>query len=88
MSLSFKVDPRLKTALEDLAKKENRSLSNYVITFLMKHLEDQGIDWKKVKTGKQLMLHQRQDADGGLLSFNQPTWCWIPNREVRGHLNV
>ena len=52
MSLSFKVDPRLKTALEDLAKKENRSLSNYVITFLMKHLEDQGIDWKKVKTGK------------------------------------
>ena len=45
MSLSFKVDPRLKKALENLAVKENRSLSNYVITLLMKHLEDRGIDW-------------------------------------------
>jgi hypothetical protein len=54
MSLSFKVDPRLKKALEDLAKKENRSLSNYVTTLLMKHLEDHGIDWreKKEKTKK------------------------------------
>ena len=47
MSLSFKVDPRLKKALEDLAFKENRSLSNYVITLLMRHLEEQGIDWQK-----------------------------------------
>jgi predicted HicB family RNase H-like nuclease len=47
LSLSFKVDPRLKKALENLALKENRSLSNYVITLLMKHLEEQGIDWKK-----------------------------------------
>jgi len=37
MSLSFKVDPRLKKALENLSVKENRSLSNYVITLLMKH---------------------------------------------------
>ena len=50
MSLSFKVDPRLKKALENLAEKENRSLSNYVITFLMKHLEGQGIDWRKQDT--------------------------------------
>ena len=50
MSLSFKVDPRLKKALEDLAVKENRSLSNYVITLLMKHLEGNGIDWCKGDT--------------------------------------
>ena len=47
MSLSFKVDPRLKKAIENLAVKENRSLSNYVITLLMKHLQDQDIDWRK-----------------------------------------
>ena len=47
MSLSFKVDPRLKKAIEKLAIEENRSLSNYVITLLMKHLDEQGIDWKK-----------------------------------------
>jgi len=34
MSLSFKVDPTLKKAIEDLAEKENRSLSNYVITLV------------------------------------------------------
>ena len=49
MSLSFKVDPRVKKALEDLAAKENRSLSNYVITILLKHLEEKGIDYKKEK---------------------------------------
>lgn len=49
ISLSFKVDPRLKKALETLAHKENRSLSNYVITLLMKHLDEKGIDWKKAK---------------------------------------
>ena len=52
MTLSFKVDPRLKKGLEDLALKENRSLSNYVVTTLMKHLEDQGIDWRKEKPTK------------------------------------
>jgi len=46
MSLSFKVDPRMKNALEALAEKENRSLSNYVITLLMKHLEERGLDWR------------------------------------------
>jgi len=44
MSLSFKVDPQLKKAIEDLATKENRSLSNYVITLLLKHLEERGVD--------------------------------------------
>ena len=49
MSLSFKVDPSLKKALENLARKENRSLSNYVITLLMKHLEEKGVNWEKAK---------------------------------------
>jgi len=49
MSLSFKVDPRLKKALETLARKENRSLSNYVITLLMKHLDEKGVTWEKPK---------------------------------------
>jgi len=52
MSLSFKVDPRLKKALENLAVKENRSLSNYVITLLMKHLEEQGVNWREMSENK------------------------------------
>ena len=52
MSLSFKVDPDLKKAIEELAIKENRSLSNYVITLLMRHLEEQGVDWRKEDTEK------------------------------------
>lgn len=47
MTLSFKVDPKLKEALEDLATEENRSLSNYVVTLLLKHLEQKGVDWRK-----------------------------------------
>ena len=47
MSLSFKVDIGIVKALKELAEKENRSLSNYVITLLMKHLDENGIDWCK-----------------------------------------
>jgi len=54
MSLSFKVDPRLKKALENLAVRENRSLSNYVITLLMKHLQEQGIDWQKASEKRKI----------------------------------
>jgi len=49
MTLSFKVDPQLKDALLKLADKENRTLSNYVVTTLMKHLENHDIDWRKEK---------------------------------------
>ena len=45
-TLSFKVDPGIKDAILKLAKKENRSLSNYVVTVLMRHLEIKGIDWR------------------------------------------
>ena len=47
MTLSFKVDPKFKKALEEQAKKDNRSLANYVITVLMRHLESKGIDWRE-----------------------------------------
>jgi len=46
-TLSFKVDNRIKEAILKLAQKENRSLSNYVVTLLIKHLEKHGIDWSK-----------------------------------------
>lgn len=52
MSLSFKIDPRLKKALEKLAQQENRSLSNYVVTLLMEHLKAKGIDWREAKPQK------------------------------------
>jgi len=52
MSLSFKADPRLIGTLKHLAKKENRSLANYVVTVLIKHLEEKGIEWQKEKKGK------------------------------------
>ncbi len=46
-TLSFKIDPSIKDAILKLAQKENRSLSNYVVTVLMRHLEIKGIDWRK-----------------------------------------
>ena len=46
-TLSFKIDPAIKDAILKLAKKENRSLSNYVVTVLMRHLDIKGIDWHK-----------------------------------------
>ena len=52
MSLSFKVDNGIVEAIKELAGKENRSLSNYVITLLMKHLEEQGVEWRKEKKAK------------------------------------
>ena len=52
MVLSFKIDSRLKDTLQNLADKENRSLSNYVITLLIRHLEAKGIDYKKDKPSK------------------------------------
>ena len=46
-TISFKLDPSIKDAILKLAQKENRSLSNYVVTVLMRHLEIKGIDWRK-----------------------------------------
>jgi predicted transcriptional regulator len=54
-TLSFKIDPAIKDSILKLAKKENRSLSNYVITVLMRHLEIKGIDWRKKAGEKEEM---------------------------------
>lgn len=53
MVLSFKIDSMLKDTLQKLADKENRSLSNYVINLLIKHLESKGIDYKKENSTKE-----------------------------------
>jgi predicted transcriptional regulator len=45
-TLSFKIDPKIKNAILKLAEKENRSLSNYVVTVLIRHLEEQNISWR------------------------------------------
>jgi predicted transcriptional regulator len=49
MVMSFKIDKELKQALQKLADKEYRSLSNYVIMVLKKHLDEKGIPWKQPK---------------------------------------
>jgi predicted DNA-binding protein len=43
MVLSFKVPAWMKTALQDLAEKEHRPLSNYILHVLIEHLENKGI---------------------------------------------
>ncbi|MCK4728875.1 MAG: ribbon-helix-helix protein, CopG family [Desulfobacterales bacterium] len=49
MVISFKIDEKIKAALQKLAEDENRSLSNYVTTLLLEHLKSKNIDWHKVK---------------------------------------
>jgi hypothetical protein len=46
MTLSFKIDVRIKKWIEKLAHLENRSVSNYVATALIKHLEEKGVNWR------------------------------------------
>ncbi|MDY6988391.1 MAG: CopG family transcriptional regulator [Thermodesulfobacteriota bacterium] len=52
MVISFKIDEKVKLALQKLAEEENRSLSNYVTTLLLEHLKSKGIDWQKRKSKK------------------------------------
>ncbi len=47
MVMSFKINKKIKQALQTLADKEYRSLSNYVIMVLKKHLEEKGLDWRE-----------------------------------------
>ena len=47
MVMSFKIEKGLKQALHTLADKEYRSLSNYIIMVLKKHLDEKGVTWKK-----------------------------------------
>jgi len=36
--ISFQIDEEIKSALQEYAKEENRSLSNYVATVLLEHI--------------------------------------------------
>ena len=49
MVISFQIDERIKKAIQELAQEENRSLSNYINTQLIKHLKSKAIDWREKK---------------------------------------
>jgi len=51
-SITFKTSPRVKEALEVLAKEGFRSLSQQVEMIVVKHLEKQGIDWRDLSEKK------------------------------------
>ncbi len=51
-SITFKTSPRVKEALEVLAKEGFRSLSQQVEMIAVKHLEEQGIDWHELPEKK------------------------------------
>jgi len=50
--LSIKIDPRMKKALENLAKKEFSPVSTIVKKAIDKYLQDHGIDWQQEKKPK------------------------------------
>ena len=47
-SITFKTSPRVKEALEVLAKEGFRSLSQQVEMIIVKHLEEHDIDWREI----------------------------------------
>lgn len=49
MPTSIKLDPRMKKALERLAKKEFTSVASLLKKGAEKVLEENGIDWRKEK---------------------------------------
>ena len=49
MTISFMIESWVKTALQKLAKAENRSLSNYIATILLEHLKKKVIKPPKPK---------------------------------------
>lgn len=51
-SLSIKVDPRMKKALEKAAREEFTSVSSILKKAAAKYLEDVGIKWKEVASSK------------------------------------
>ena len=48
--MSIKLDPRMKQALQKIAEKNFVSISAVVKQAVDKHLQEQGIDWRKEKT--------------------------------------
>ena len=51
--LSIKIDPEMKKALEELAKKEFSPVSTIVKKAIDKYLQEQGIKWRDKKKPKQ-----------------------------------
>ncbi len=45
--INIKVDPRMKTAILKAAEKQLISMSAFIKQAIQKHLQDQGIDWRK-----------------------------------------
>lgn len=51
--IGFRIDQELKELFEKLAKKENRSLSSFIINAILTYLkEHHKIDWHKIKPKK------------------------------------
>ena len=51
--VSFKIDPKIKLILQELAAKETRTLSNYLVTIIQNHLEAKGIEWREQELGSE-----------------------------------
>ena len=53
---SFKIDPRMKKALEKLAEKEFTTVSGVLKKAADKYLSEHGIDWRKEKNKNDFSL--------------------------------
>ena len=47
--INIKVDSRMKTAIQKLADKQFTSMSGIIKQAIEKYLQEQGIDWHKLK---------------------------------------
>jgi predicted HicB family RNase H-like nuclease len=45
--INIKVDPRMREAIKKAAEKQFISMSAFIKQAVEKHLQDQGIDWRK-----------------------------------------
>ena len=45
--INFKVDPKMKSAIQKAAEKQFISMSALIKQAIEKHLQEQGIDWRK-----------------------------------------
>jgi len=50
--LSIKIDPKMKKALEKLAKQEFSAVSSIVKKAIDKYLQENGVDWREEKIEK------------------------------------
>jgi hypothetical protein len=47
--INIRIDPRMKQAIEKVAKKEFSSVSGIIKKAVQEYMEKQGIDWEKEK---------------------------------------